>query len=86
MLINYLFVIITILMTYVIPTDTLTRWNTDLASLPGVELADVLVYLSDTCGWARERLKGFRQQDGYLLSQDKHISGEHHIIHQGAIN
>ena len=57
-------------------TASLTKWNSDLAHLPGIELADVLIYLNDTCEWGRQRLKGYRQQDGYLLSHDKHISGD----------
>ncbi|XP_070544591.1 uncharacterized protein [Ptychodera flava] len=51
----------------------ITRWSSDLHSLPAVEIADILIYLLDKCDWTRERLSNYRNDNGFLLFRDGHI-------------
>ncbi len=48
-------------------------WTHDLRSLPSLVIGDVFVYLTTNCDWTRERLKQFKQDDGFKMYLDKHV-------------
>lgn len=58
-----------------ITTISVDKWKTDLKTLPSLEMGDIMVYLLGNCGWLNERLKQYKQDNGYLLYQCNHVSG-----------
>lgn len=44
-----------------------------MASVPDFESCDVLVYLMRWCGWTHERLRLYKQDNGYRLHMACHI-------------
>uniref|UniRef100_K1QDT8 Uncharacterized protein n=1 Tax=Magallana gigas TaxID=29159 RepID=K1QDT8_MAGGI len=55
------------------PVNAVTEWSKDLASVPDFESCDVLVYLMRWCGWTHERLRLYKQDNGYRLHMACHI-------------
>ncbi len=45
----------------------------DLRGLPSLVIGDVFVYLTTNCDWTRERLKKFKQDDGFRMYLDKYV-------------
>ncbi|XP_062577470.1 uncharacterized protein LOC134239315 [Saccostrea cucullata] len=50
-----------------------SNWNKDLSQIPDVESFDVLVYLTQKCGWNSARLSNYKQDNGYRLHMAGHI-------------
>ena len=48
-------------------------WTKNLASLPDIEIGDVLVYLLKYCGWDDGRMKRYRFDNGHKLFTESHI-------------
>ena len=49
------------------------EWNKDLRSLPDIEYCDILIYLLQYCKWPEQRLKNYKNDNGYRLFQANHI-------------
>ncbi|XP_061195896.1 uncharacterized protein LOC133204152 [Saccostrea echinata] len=57
-----------------LPIQNVTKWSTNLATLPSIESCDVMVYLINNCGWEASRLTSYKKDNGYKLHIDNHIS------------
>ena len=53
--------------------EKLVTWKADLRSLPPIACADVFVYLTVECRWTPQRLKQYRNDDGYRMFADHHV-------------
>ncbi|CAG2254832.1 unnamed protein product [Mytilus edulis] len=59
---------------YVIDVSEVTDWTVDLRRVPSVETGDIIIYLFSTCQWSDDRLRDYKQHNGYKLYMCKHIS------------
>ncbi|KAK3098896.1 hypothetical protein FSP39_024075 [Pinctada imbricata] len=48
-------------------------WYKNLSTLPNIEHYDVLIYLLHYCKWPEQRLKNFKNDNGYRLFLANHI-------------
>ena len=53
-------------------------WYKNLSTLPNIEHYDVLIYLLHNCKWPEQRLKNFKNDNGYRLFLANHIDIEKH--------
>ena len=66
---------------------SITGWQSDLSSIPNIEMGDIMVYLMTTCGWGAGRLKSYKEDNSYKLFQNRHIDNvrigniEHNYIY-----
>ncbi|XP_070557660.1 uncharacterized protein [Ptychodera flava] len=54
--------------------ETITEWDSNLRSLPPIVIADVMIYLWDTCQWTRDRMAKYRKDSGHRLFVNGHIT------------
>ena len=58
----------------VIDVSQVKDWNEHLKEIPDITMGDVMVYMLSTCQWSEDRLRSFKQDNGYKLFQNNHIS------------
>ncbi|CAG2212861.1 unnamed protein product [Mytilus edulis] len=59
---------------YVIDVSEVKDWTVDLRGVPSVETGDIMIYLLSTCQWSDDRLRDYKQDNGYKLYISNHIS------------
>ncbi|CAG2220106.1 unnamed protein product [Mytilus edulis] len=59
---------------YVIDVSEVKDWTVDLRGVPSVETGDIMIYLLSTCQWSDDRLRDYKQDNGYKLYMCNHIS------------
>ncbi|CAG2212330.1 unnamed protein product [Mytilus edulis] len=59
---------------YVIDVTEVKDWTADLRGVPSVETGDIMIYLLSTCQWSDDRLRDYKQDNGYKLFMCNHIS------------
>ncbi|CAC5415858.1 unnamed protein product [Mytilus coruscus] len=52
---------------------SISDWNNNLITLPTVEMGDIFVYLMTTCMWSNDRLKSYKNDNGYQLYMQRHV-------------
>ncbi|CAG2213731.1 unnamed protein product [Mytilus edulis] len=45
-------------------------WTIDIRGMPSVKTGDVMIYLRSTCQWSDDRLRNYKQENGFLQSVD----------------
>ncbi|CAG2212997.1 unnamed protein product [Mytilus edulis] len=45
-------------------------WTVDLRGVPSVETGDIMIYLPSTCQWSDDRLRDYKQDNGYKFQRD----------------
>lgn len=50
-----------------------TGWSACLSELPDIDYCDILIYLMRWCMWGENRLKSYRNDNGYRLFVANHI-------------
>ena len=50
-----------------IDVNKVNKWFKNLRDLPNIEPCDVMIYLMKMCGWEEERLKHYKNDNGYKL-------------------
>ena len=60
--------------TIIIDVSLVKQWSEDLKEMPDICTGDIMIYLLNTCQWSEDRLKRYKQDNGYKLYQDNHVS------------